>query len=152
MRQTNGFTLIELLIVIAIIGILAAVALPAYNDYIIRSKFTEAHGQLADLRVKMEQYFMDHRRYSSDATGTACGAAMPPATSVKYFTYSCTAPTAQTYTVTATGVAAQGLAGLSFTVDHGNTKATEVQSGSVIAGKGYQANTGCWIRRKPSDC
>jgi type IV pilus assembly protein PilE len=157
MRQTNGFSLIELLTVVAIVGILAAVALPAYNDYVTRSKFTEAQGQLADLRVKMEQYYMDNRRYSTTTSGGTCGATMPGSSDVKYFAYTCASAGAnaagdQAYTVTATGDAVQGLGGLTFTINEANTKATGVQSGTAIEGKGYQANANCWVTKKPNQC
>jgi prepilin-type N-terminal cleavage/methylation domain-containing protein len=73
MRFKQGFTLIELMITVAIIAILAAIAVPNYTDYITRSKFTEAHGMLGDLRVKMEQYYMDNRRYGTTVGGGVCG-------------------------------------------------------------------------------
>jgi type IV pilus assembly protein PilE len=160
MQHKKGFTLLELMITVAVIAILAGIALPSYNDYVLRSKFSEATGNLADLRVKMEQYYADNRRYSTDAAGGTCGIPggnAPAAADVRYFTYVCasTNPNGvgdQQFVLTANGVAAQGLGGISFTVNHANTKATVVTGGSDMAGKGYAANAGCWVRKKPSDC
>lgn len=150
MRKEGGFSLLELMIVVVVVAILAAVALPSYTDYITRSKFTEAHGQLADLRVKMEQWFMDNRTYLN-AAGTACGVTMPTGQAARYFTYTC-AGAAQTYTITAAGNAAEGLNGIGFTVDQGNTRGTTVTGGSDMANKGYAASAACWVRKKPSQC
>jgi type IV pilus assembly protein PilE len=157
--RERGFTLVELLIVVAIIGILSAIALPAYNDYTTRAKFTEATGHLSDLRVKMEQYYQDNRRYSTTAAGGTCGVTggnTPTVSGARYFTYECASSNAnaagdQRYTLTAKGRADQGIGGIWFTVNESNTRATDVQGGSAMEGKGY-ADAACWVRKKPAEC
>ena len=160
MRFAKGFTLIEVMITVVIVAVIAAVAVPNYTDYVTRSKFTEAHGQLADLRVKMEQYYMDNRRYSSDTAGATCGLGNTiTVAGTKYFAYTCatSAPNAtgaQNYVLTASGAAGQGIGGIAFTINHANARGTTVTGGSAMADKGYSAPSpnDCWVKKKPSQC
>jgi type IV pilus assembly protein PilE len=163
MQHKKGFTLLELMITVAVIGILAGIALPSYNDYLTRSKFAEATGNLADLRVKMEQYYADNRRYNGPVAVPVAGQCgipggnAPTAADARYFTYTCASTNAnpigdQQFVLTAIGVAAQGLGGISFTVNHANAKTTTVTAATEMASKGYATNLGCWVRKKPSDC
>lgn len=65
-NDQRGFTLIELMVVIAIVGVLAAVAYPSYSDYVTRSKRTTAKSLLVMLADRQEQFFIDNKRYAID--------------------------------------------------------------------------------------
>ena len=66
-RNGKGFTLIELMIVIAIIGILAAIAIPQFSAYRIRSYNALAEGDLRNAATSQEAYYSDNHSYASDA-------------------------------------------------------------------------------------
>ncbi len=64
MRGTaKGFTLIELMIVVAIMGILASMAIPTYQDYIIRGQISEATGLADGIKKSITEYYQTHRRF-----------------------------------------------------------------------------------------
>ena len=73
MKNQKGFTLIELMIVVAIIGILAAVAIPAYNDYLKRSKVAEAVNLLGGLKTPAEEYMASLGTTSPPSIATVGG-------------------------------------------------------------------------------
>jgi type IV pilus assembly protein PilA len=71
-KAQQGFTLIELMIVIAIVGILAAIALPAYQDYIVRSKMSEAMAGLAEGKTTVAEYYAANLKFP-DTTAASFG-------------------------------------------------------------------------------
>jgi len=144
MKRENGFTLIELLVVVAIIGIIAAIAVPQYSDYVTRSKLAEATSTLSETRVRLEQYFQDNRTY---AGACAANTVAPPPTG-RYFAYTCPTLTATTFTVVATGIAAEGTAGFIYTIDQANIHATT----GTPAAWGSVTSATCWINKKSGTC
>jgi len=142
-RLQAGFTLIELMIVIVIIGILAKIAVPAYNNYLLQGKLTEATTNLSSIQAAMELYYQDNRTYidvSSTITSPCDAGAMP---TLKNFTMSCVS-TATTYTITATG--ANATSGFVYSVNNTNTQSSTV--GSVWGGSTYA----CWIMKPSTTC
>ena len=142
MKRGLGFTLVELLVVVAIIGILAAIAVPQYSDYVTRSKIAEATATLSEHRVRMEQYFQDNRRYD----GACTNGTVAPLPTGRYFTYVCSNLSATTYTVTATGVPAEGMNGFVYTINQANARAT------TGVPTGWATNTNCWVTKKGGVC
>lgn len=70
-RPAAGFTLIELMITVAIVAILAAVALPAYNSYVRRSNRADAQSFLSEVSARQQQFLLDRRSYAVSITGAA---------------------------------------------------------------------------------
>jgi type IV pilus assembly protein PilA len=66
----KGFTLIELMIVVAIIGILAAIAIPAYQDYTIRAQVTEGATLMDGVKVAMQDYYAFHGSWPTSLTAS----------------------------------------------------------------------------------
>lgn len=107
-NKHRGFTLIEVLIVVVIIGILAAIAMPSYQQYVIRGKRSAAQARMMDIAILEQQYLLANRSYANKATLEANGYALPSEVSANY-SYDVTlgAGTVPSYAITFTATGSQ---------------------------------------------
>ncbi|MDO5690912.1 MAG: type IV pilin protein [Pseudomonadota bacterium] len=138
-QSISGFTLIEVMVTVAIIGILAAIALPSYEEYVKRGKMPEATAGLSQARIDMERWFQDNRKY--DGTGNPCSSISNRDT--KNFGFTCPTITATTYTIQATGKG--NISSFSYTLNQANNKKSTTPWGGNTA-------KDCWIMRKGDTC
>jgi type IV pilus assembly protein PilE len=104
--RNHGFTLIELLIAIAVVGILAAIALPAYTSQLRKSSRAEAQSFMTTAAGKQQQYLLNRRAYASSFADL--GASLPGDLNGKYtFAVAASNGPPPSFTVTATAISAQ---------------------------------------------
>ena len=132
------------MVVVAIIAILAAIALPSYTDYVRRGKIQEATTNLLTMRTKLEQFYQDTKTYVG---ACAAGTVAPLPANQKYFTITCPSAnlTATTYTVVATGTG--DLTGFVYTINQANARVS-----TVTGVDGWSGNGSCWVIRKGGTC
>jgi type IV pilus assembly protein PilE len=106
----NGFTLVELMVTVAILGVVASIAIPAYNGYIITSRKSECQNEVASIKLAESEYFLDNNSYFGATTGavadlkSASGGIYEPSAAAAGANSECVykvTTTATTFTITA---------------------------------------------------
>jgi len=147
MKKSKGFTLIELIIVVLIVGILGAIALPSYKEYVRKARRTEAQGILEGLAQAMERHFTQNSTYVTAITGSAPKAPdiyptqAPIDGDAKFYNLRVTAVTATTYTLQAQPIAGsdQALNGV-LQLNHLSQKVWDRDNDGNLA----ESSDSCW--------
>jgi prepilin-type N-terminal cleavage/methylation domain-containing protein len=143
--RQSGFTLIEMMIVVGIIAILAAIAIPNYRDYVLRGQIVDATNALSAFRANMERHFQDNRTYETVGAFTSPCLLPVAQRTVGPFVVSCSAgPAATTYTLQAAGTGS--LSAFVFTVNQADTR------GTTGAPTGWGTCATRWILKKGQTC
>lgn len=149
MRLHAGFTLIELMIVVVILGVLASIALPAYNDYVLRGNRTVARTVILKIASQQESHFADRKQYATTlnalspdyAGGTIWvkkdGRALAATSSEAIYRVTLTGASASAFTIAATPINQQAKDTKCGTLSYASTGTTSA-SGSTPAD--------CWTR------
>lgn len=135
-NASQGFTLIEMLIAVAVLAILAAIAIPSYQSYIIKSEIRTAQSELLSLALNFENRYQRTLAYpavtvdDSDAITSTFTSWSP---SASHFAFTASTSTATAYTLVATGSGRQ--AGCSISINEKNERSTS----------GCQFTSGSWL-------
>jgi len=147
-EKAFGFTLIELVIAVAIIGILAAVGLPAYNNTVMKGRRVDAKNAILDLAARQEKYFSTNNTYTSDfsklglnASSTATSVNVMSANgSATYYSLTIPVQTATTYTLQATPTGGQTSDQCyAYVIDYLGTQSNVNASGTTLS-----SSLRCW--------
>ena len=134
--KSRGVTLIELVVVVSIIGLLAAIAVPSYRQYVLRANRAEAKGALLNLAAAQEKFYLQNNTYATNsllATAAPAGLGLTATTEKGYYTLAiANGANAAGFSATATAAGSQAADSrcASFTID---------QTGARSA-----TNTDCW--------
>ena len=106
MKQARGFTLIEIMIVVVIIAILAAIAIPSYQSQLRKGRRADAQTFMSDIAQKQAQYLLDARQYAIDPNAIKTLGLVAPTSVSDYYTVTVVAgATTPSYAITAAPIA-----------------------------------------------
>lgn len=131
-RKSRGFSLVELMTVVLIIGVLAAIAMPQYDEYVLKGRLSEGMSLLSELQIRQEQYYQDNRTYMNGMAPRAAGTVFTATSCV-------TANSGQTYVCTADAP------GISY-------RYTVTEAGAKTTRKPDTSTVNCWLKSSTGTC
>jgi type IV pilus assembly protein PilE len=134
-NKVTGFTLIELMIVIVVVAVLAAIAMPSYRQYVLRTHRTEAKRTLLNVAVAQEKFYLQNNTYAGPSAleiAPPGGLGIAGTTERGHYAVAITAGSVSAFSATATaqGAQADDTRCASFTIDQAGTRTA--------------TNTNCW--------